>query len=438
MAVQRSPERSLARNLPKSPSPKSTKVPPKTADRKSPPSESLKKPSPTESSRGTTSKQRSPPADSKRLSSVSSYNSFNHSRRDVTKPKSDNKAKAHAGTAGSKKTTPSVSRSSSDSSSKSSSASRSSTARRPMVRTNSNLKKQNKENRNTVPPFQQKSIKVAPESLAQRAKTSSEERLSKFRRNMTRAPSVESKRKGSTASESDRESPRSQKTSRSSSICSETSQKSISKARKSPQKSVKPADPKLRPSKSPSPVKTIVKQTTSKVVKNTESMRVLNSTPASSSSFMPKSRFDFNPFKSEPKSPKTEPKTSKPVPVSPKIEPKQTKEEPKSPETKVKKLFPINPIQNLIKFYESPDKNQEKPVVMEEAEAEDSSKFPVVLEDKYSRVLFPHRRGSSPSPSRISHSPSVDSSSPQSSDTTRQYSLFFLVVNFVLSFISLI
>ena len=254
---------------------------------------------------------------------------------------------------------------------------------------------------------------------------------------MTRAPSLEPKRKGSTASESDRESPRSQKTSRSSSICSETSQKSVSKTRKSPQKNVKPADPKLRPSKSPSPGKTIVKQTTSKAVKNTESMRVLNTAPTSSSSFMPKSRFDFNPFKSEPKSPKAEPKTSKPVPVSPKVESKPTKEDPKSPETKVKKLFPINPIQNLIKFYESPDKHQEKPVVMEEAEAEDTSKFPVVLEDKYSRVLFPHRRGSSPSPSRISHSPSVDSSSPQSSDTTRKHSLFFLLVHFFFFFLLL-
>ena len=65
--------------------------------------------------------------------------------------------------------------------------------------------------RNTVPLINQKSSKIASESLAQRAKTTSEERLSKFRKNMTRSNSIDqkfgiSKRKlslTSTASESD-------------------------------------------------------------------------------------------------------------------------------------------------------------------------------------------------------------------------------------------
>ena len=63
-----------------------------------------------------------------------------------------------------------------------------------------------KETRNTVPLIQ-KSIKVAPESLAERAKASSEERINKFRKNLTRTPSADkNRRKSSTASESDRES----------------------------------------------------------------------------------------------------------------------------------------------------------------------------------------------------------------------------------------
>ena len=148
-------------------------------------------------------------------------------------------------------------------------------------------------------------------------------------------------------------------------------------------------------------------------------MRVLNCSTESSAQSISHSMFDFKPFKSDRKSTKPEQKLSKPESVSPKVEPKLAKAEVKSPETKAKKLFPRNPIQNLIKFYESP----EKPVIIEESDfATEASREPVVLEDKYSRVLF--QSGPSPSPSRTSFSPSMESS-PHSSDTTRN--IYFLL-----------
>ncbi len=104
--------------------------------------------------------------------------------------------------------------------------------------------------RNTI-PMAHKSGKIASESLAQRAKTTSEERLSKFRKNMTRSTSLEqksatgnigSKRKSSvtsTASESDQDSVRSSRMSRSSSlsVSSDGLSNAKNKSRFSPAKS---------------------------------------------------------------------------------------------------------------------------------------------------------------------------------------------------------
>lgn len=225
-----------------------------------------------------------------------------------------------------------------------SSSSSSDSSKKSSPSTSSYLRKTPKENRKTVPQVQ-KPIKVASESLAQRAKSSSEERINKFRKNLTKSNSGSDdrfKRKSSTASESDRDSIRSARVSRSSSISSEASVKS-----KSPVKS--------------------------------------KSVPPSSS----------------------------------KSTPKITKPEAAKLEGKPKKLFPRNPIQNLIKFYESSDKPQ-KTDHLEVKSSNGDSKHPVVLEDKYNKVLF--HRGSSPTPSLASWSPSVESS-VFSTDSTRNHIL---------------
>lgn len=225
-----------------------------------------------------------------------------------------------------------------------SSSSSSDSSKKSSPSTSSYLRKAPKENRKTVPQVQ-KPIKVASESLAQRAKSSSEERINKFRKNLTKSNSGSDdrfKRKSSTASESDRDSIRSARVSRSSSISSETSVKS-----KSPVKS--------------------------------------KSVPPSSS----------------------------------KSTTKKTKPEATNSEVKPKKLFPRNPIQNLIKFYESSDKPQ-KTEHLEVNSLNGDTKHPVVLEDKYNKVLF--RRGSSPTPSLASWSPSVESS-VFSTDSTRNHIL---------------
>ena len=229
-----------------------------------------------------------------------------------------------------------------------SSSSSSDSSKKSSPSTPSYLRKVPKENRKTVPPAQ-KPIKVAPESLAQRAKSSSEERINKFRKNLTKSNSVSDdrfKRKSSTASESDRDSIRSARVSRSSSISSETSVKSKTSLKS---KSVPPSSSK----------------STNKI------------------------------------------QEKKPKPVIEKQD------------VKVKKLFPRNPIQNLIKFYENSDK-QEKSFDPEINSGNGESKVPVVLEDKYNKVLF--GRGSSPTPSLASWSPSLESS-VLSTDSTRDHIL---------------
>lgn len=190
---------------------------------------------------------------------------------------------------------------------------------------------QSKDNRNTV-PMMQKAIKVAPESLAERAKATSEERINRFRKNLSRTnsedkPTRPSNRKSSTASESDRESIRSFRVSRSSSISSESSVKSF-KARSLPPGNKKAAET--------SKTKTVPKQQNQKPKPSTKSAN-----------------------------------------------------QPPTPETKSKKLFPRNPIQNLIKFYESSEKQPERrDENSNDIIAGAPEKVPVVLEDKYNKVLF--------------------------------------------------
>jgi hypothetical protein len=167
-----------------------------------------------------------------------------------------------------------------------------------------------------------KPVKVASESLAQRAKHSSEERLGKFRKSLARGQSIDdtARRKSNSpqyTTDSDKDSLRSARHSRSSSLSSEVSLKSSSITSRS----------------------------------KTASVSSLHSR----------------------KSAKTATAAA-------------AKQKEKQPEPAVKKLFPRNPIQNLIRFYEtSTDSGAEGTGEV----SGKKDKTPVVLEDKVNfTVLF--------------------------------------------------
>ena len=199
----------------------------------------------------------------------------------------------------------------------------STTSKVPPVRSNSmrsvrsDSTRSSKDRSSAAAPPKARPIKVASESLAQRAKHSSEERIGKFRKIVARGQSLDdpSKRKSNSPqnTDSDKDSLRSARNSRSSSLSSEVSLKSAS--------------------------------------------MVSRSKTASISSSASK-------------------KSVKAVPAS---KPEQLEQQPA-----MKKLFPRNPIQNLIKFYEASTERREEGV----EEGGETDRTPVVLEDKVIIILL--------------------------------------------------
>jgi len=178
-------------------------------------------------------------------------------------------------------------------------------------------------------PPKARPVKVASESLAQRAKHSSEERIGKFRKSLAaRGHSLDdpTKRKSGSSqnTDSDKDSMRSARNSRSSSLSSEVSIKSSS---------------------------------------TTSRSKVLASSAASKKG-----------LKAGASAAKQKEEQSGGLPPA------------------SKKLFPRNPIQNLIRFYEASTERVSEETSEDSVEAAgDRERIPVVLEDKVMRAFcFPY------------------------------------------------